>query len=209
MIPAADDPREALDRVRYLARMASIVATVLLVGIAGVALLTAWFVLAYNKLVRMRNQVDASWSQIDVQLRRRHDLVPQLVETVRGYAAHERNTLEAVVAARGAAVARHDGDAGRAGAETALGRALGRLMALGEAYPQLRANENFAALQRELATTEDKIAYARQFLTYAVQQYNTAIESFPTNLVAGGFGFRKRELFAAGDSERAAVQVSF
>jgi LemA protein len=198
--------RKGLDRVRYFARMASIV---LLVGIVGVVLLAVWLVITYNKLVRMRNQVDASWSQIDVQLRRRHDLVPQLVETVKGYASHERNTLEAVVAARGAAMARDGGGAGRADAENALARALGRLIALGEAYPQLRANENFATLQRELATTEDKIAYARQFLTYAVQQYNTAIESFPTNLVAGRFGFRTRDLFAAADAERGVVQVSF
>ena len=186
--------------------MASIV---LLVGIVGVVLLAVWLVITYNKLVRMRNQVDASWSQIDVQLRRRHDLVPHLVETVKGYASHERNTLEAVVAARGAAMARDGGGAGRADAENALARALGRLIALGEAYPRLRANENFATLQRELATTEDKIAYARQFLTYAVQQYNTAIESFPTNLVAGRFGFRTRDLFAAADAERGVVQVSF
>jgi LemA protein len=186
--------------------MASIV---LLAGIVGAVLLAVWLVIAFNKLVRMRNQVDASWSQIDVQLRRRHDLVPHLVETVKGYASHERNTLAAVVAARGAAMARDGGDAGRADAENALARALGRLIALGEAYPQLRANENFATLQRELATTEDKIAYARQFLTYAVQQYNTAIERFPTNLVAGRFGFRKRDLFAAADAERDVVRVSF
>jgi LemA protein len=202
--------RRALGRVRYLARMASIVAIALPAGVIGFALLLAvWLVIVYNRLVRMRNQVDASWSQIDVQLRRRHDLVPNLVETVKGYASHERATLEAVVAARGAAMARHDGDAGRADAENALGRALGRLIALGEAYPQLRANENFAMLQRELATTEDKIAYARQFVTYAVQQYNTTIQSFPAVLVAGRFGFQERELFAAADAERGTVPVAF
>ncbi|MFI6074265.1 LemA family protein [Actinoplanes sp. NPDC051343] len=189
--------------------MASIVAIALLVVVVGVGLLAVWLVIVYNRLVRMRNQVDASWSQIDVQLRRRHDLIPQLVQTVKGYASHERTTLEAVVAARGAAMAHQGGDAGRADAENSLSRALGRLIALGEAYPRLRANENFAALQRELATTEDKIAYARQFLTYAVQQYNTAIESFPANLVAARFGFGKRELFAAAGEERDAVPVSF
>ena len=157
----------------------------------------------------MRNQVDASWSQIDVQLTRRHDLIPNLVETVKGYASHERGTLEAVVAARGVAMAHSGGDAGRADAEDALSQALGRLVALGEAYPQLRANENFAAMQAALATTEDKIAYARQFLTYAVQQYHTAIESFPTNLVAGPLGFRRRELFEAAGTDRAIVAVSF
>lgn len=186
--------------------------SIVLVGVAGLAvvvLLAVWLVTAYNRLVRMRNQVDASWSQIDVQLKRRHDLIPNLVETVKGYAAHERGTLEAVVAARGAAMTHSGGDAGQADAENALSRALGRLLALGEAYPQLRANENFALLQSELATTEDKIAYSRQFVTYAVQQYNTAIESFPANLIAARLGFGKRDLFAAADSERGTVQVSF
>ncbi|MEU7873546.1 LemA family protein [Dactylosporangium sp. NPDC049140] len=180
-----------------------------LVGLAVVTLLAVWLVSVYNRLVRMRNQVDASGSQIDVQLKRRHDLIPNLVEAVKGYAAHERGTLEAVVIARGAAMAHSGGDAGQADAEGALSRALGRLIALGEAYPQLRANENFAALQAELATTEDKIAYSRQFVTYAVQQYNTAIESFPANLIAGVFGFHRRELFAAVGSERGPVEVSF
>jgi LemA protein len=187
-------------------------ASTLVVGLAGpvvVVLVAVWLVSAYNRLVRMRNQVDASWSQIDVQLKRRHDLIPTLVETVRGYASHERGTLDAVVAARGAAMTHTGGDAGRADAENALGRALGRLIALGEAYPRLRANENFAALQAELATTEDKIAYSRQFVTYAVQQYNTAVESFPTNLIAGAFGFRRRELFVATGSERGPVRVGF
>jgi LemA protein len=157
----------------------------------------------------MRNQVDASWSQIDVQLKRRHDLIPNLVETVKGYASHERGTLEAVVAARGRAMTQTAADPGRADAEGALSRALGRLIALGEAYPQLRANGNFAALQAELAATEDKIAYSRQFQTYAVQQYHTAIESFPTNLVAGALGFHRREMFAAAGPERDTVTVSF
>ncbi|WP_433649288.1 LemA family protein [Micromonospora zamorensis] len=188
--------------------MTSILAAGLL-GSAVVLLVAVWLIRVYNKLVRMRNQVDASWSQIDVQLKRRHDLVPNLVETVKGYASHERGTLDAVVAARGVAVARSGGDAGRADAENALSQALGRLVALAEAYPQLRASENFAAMQSEVATTEDKIAYSRQFLTYAVQQYNTAIESFPTNLVAGMLGFQRRELFAAADSDRHVVPVGF
>jgi LemA protein len=180
-----------------------------LVGLAAVTLLAVWLVSLFNKLVRMRNQVDASWSQIDVQLKRRHDLIPNIVETVKGYAAHERGTLDAVVTARGAAMAHSGGDAGQADAESALSGALGRLIALGEAYPQLRANENFAALQAELATTENKIAYSRQFVTYAVQQYNTAIESFPANLIAGLLGFHRRELFAVAGSERGPVEVSF
>lgn len=180
-----------------------------LVGSAVVLLVAVWLVRVYNRLVRMRNQVDASWSQIDVQLTRRHDLIPSLVETVKGYASHERGTLDAVVAARGTAITHTGGDAGRADAENALSRALGRLVALAEAYPQLRASENFAALQSDLATTEDKIAYSRQFMTYAVQQYNTAIETFPTNLVAGLLGFQRRELFAATESDRGVITVGF
>ncbi|MEU4400290.1 LemA family protein [Micromonospora orduensis] len=180
-----------------------------LVGSAVVLLVAVWLVRVYNRLVRMRNQVDASWSQIDVQLTRRHDLIPSLVETVKGYASHERGTLDAVVAARGTAITHTGGDAGRADAENALSRALGRLVALAEAYPQLRASENFAALQSDLATTEDKIAYSRQFMTYAVQQYNTAIETFPTNLVAGLLGFQRRESFAATESDRGVITVGF
>ncbi|MFJ6165657.1 LemA family protein [Micromonospora orduensis] len=180
-----------------------------LVGSAVVLLVAVWLVRVYNRLVRMRNQVDASWSQIDVQLTRRHDLIPSLVETVKGYASHERGTLDAVVAARGTAITHTGGDAGRADAENALSRALGRLVALAEAYPQLRASENFAALQSDLATTEDKIAYSRQFMTYAVQQYNTAIETFPTNLVAGLLGYQRRELFAATESDRGVITVGF
>ncbi|MDG4797152.1 LemA family protein [Micromonospora sp. WMMD1082] len=167
--------------------------------------------IAYNRLVRQRNQVRASWAQIDVQLKRRHDLVPNLVETVKGYAVHERGTLEAVVAARsGAIAAAGTADvADRAGAENALTRALGRLFALSEAYPDLKASENFAVLQGELARTEDRIAYARQFYNSAVQTFNTTVESIPTNLVAGLGGFRTVDFFGALDGERAAVQVRF
>jgi LemA protein len=164
----------------------------------------------YNRLVRLRNQVDASWAQIDVQLKRRHDLIPNLVETVKGYAAHERSTLEAVTQARNAAVAATgSGPAGRAEAENALTQSLGRLFALAEAYPNLKANENFAALQRELAATEDRIAYARQFYNTAVQTYNTAIQTIPGNLIAGPTGFKAREFFQAPDGERGPVQVRF
>ena len=147
-----------------------------------------WGLVAYNRLIRQRNQVQASWAQIDVQLKRRHDLIPNLVETVRGYAAHERGTLDAVVAARNnavAAAARDPGVGGRAAAENVLTQTLGRLFALAEAYPDLKANQNFLALQSELANTEDKIAYARQFYNSAVQTYNTSVQSLPTNVVAG------------------------
>ncbi len=169
-----------------------------------------WALTAYNKLVRQRNQVDASWAQIDVQLKRRYDLIPNLVETVKGYAAHERGTLDAVIQARNSAVAvSGQGPAGRADAENMLSQTLGRLFALAEAYPNLKANENFAALQGELANTEDKIAYARQFYNASVQTYNTSIQSIPTNVVAGIGGFRAKDLFQTVGDERGPVQVRF
>jgi LemA protein len=175
-----------------------------------VILLLVWGVVTYNKLVRQRNQVDASWAQIDVQLKRRYDLIPNLVETVKGYASHERGTLDAVIQARNSAV----GNAGsapssRAETENALTQTLGRLFALAEAYPNLKANENFNALQGELANTEDKIAYARQFYNASVQTYNTSTQSIPTNIIAGVGGFRQRDLFEAAGGERGPVQVRF
>ena len=170
-----------------------------------------WALMSYNRLVRLRNQVDASWAQIDVQLKRRYDLIPNLVETVRGYAAHERGTLDAVVTARGGAIAaaQSPGVAGRAQAENAVSQTLGRLFALAEAYPDLKANRNFSALQSELAETEDKIAYARQFYNSAVQSLNTAVQTLPTNVIAGVGGFRSRDYFEAAGGERGPVQVRF
>jgi LemA protein len=173
-------------------------------------LVIAWALTAYNKLVRQRNQVDAAWAQIDVQLKRRYDLIPNLVETVKGYAAHERGTLDAVVQARNTAITvAQQGPGARAQAENALTQTLGRLFALAEAYPNLKANENFLGLQSELAGTEDKIAYARQFYNSAVQTYNTSTQSIPTNLIAGVGGFRPRDLFQAVGDERGPVQVRF
>ena len=144
--------------------------------------------------MRQRNQVRASWAQIDVQLKRRYDLIPNLVETVKGYAAHERDTLDAVVAARSGAMSGRPAPASAIGPprKTSLTQALGRLFALAEAYPDLKANQNFAALQGELANTEDKIAYARQFYNSAVQTFNTSVQSLPTNVIAGIGGFRAR-----------------
>ncbi|MFC4107571.1 LemA family protein [Micromonospora zhanjiangensis] len=169
-----------------------------------------WAVATYNRLVRLRTQVRASWAQVDVQLKRRHSLIPNLVETVRGYAAHERGTLEAVTAARSAAAGSAGRDPGqRAGAEAALGQALGRLFALAEAYPRLRANENFLALQSELSATEDKIAYARQFYNSAVQSLDVAVGSIPTNIVAGLGGFHAEPYFEAVGDERVDVPVRF
>jgi LemA protein len=176
-----------------------------------IVLLVGWAIATYNRLVRQRNQVQSSWAQIDVQLKRRCDLIPNLVETVKGYAAHERGTLEAVTAARGAAMnaAETATVAGRAEAENMLTQTLGRLFALAEAYPDLKANQNFAALQSELANTEDKIAYARQFYNLAVQTLNTSIQSVPSNLIAGMGGFRTVEFFEATGGERGPVQVRF
>jgi LemA protein len=175
-----------------------------------VVLVIVWGLTTYNKLVRQRNQVDAAWAQIDVQLKRRYDLIPNLVETVKGYAAHERGTLDAVVQARNSAVgAAGQSPATRAQAENMLTQTLGRLFALAEAYPNLKANQNFLGLQNELSGTEDKIAYARQFYNSAVQTYNTSTQSIPTNIIAGFGGFRARDLFQAMGDERGPVQVRF
>jgi LemA protein len=175
-------------------------------------LLVVWGLMTYNKLVRQRNQVKASWAQIDVQLKRRTDLIPNLVETVRGYAAHERGTLDAVVAARNNAVSVAGAGAppaARAEAENALTQTLGRLFALAEAYPNLKANENFLGLQSELSNTEDKIAYARQFYNSSVQTYNTSTQTIPTNIIAGIGGFKAESLFEVAGAERGPVQVRF
>ncbi|RKR86865.1 LemA protein [Micromonospora pisi] len=167
----------------------------------------------YNRLVRLRAQVRASWAQVDVQLKRRHSLIPNLVETVRGYAGHEWTTLEAVTAARVAAAGTPGGTPGgtpaRAAAEGALTQALGRLFAVAEAYPQLRASENFVELQRELAGTENQVAYARQFYNNAVQSLNTAVQTLPVNIIAGLGGFRAEPYFEAAGDERADVAVRF
>ncbi len=189
--------------------------TLILLVLGGLVCLVAvlvvgWALAAYNRLIRQRNQVDAAWAQIDVQLKRRYDLIPNLVETVKGYAAHERGTLDAVIHARNSAVnAVGQAPAARAQAENALTQTLGRLFALAEAYPNLKANENFLGLQSELSNTEDKIAYARQFYNSAVQTYNTSTQSIPTNIVAGAGGFRPRDLFQAMGDERGPVQVRF
>jgi LemA protein len=175
-----------------------------------VVLVIGWALMTYNRLVRQRNQIDAAWAQTDVQLKRRYDLIPNLVETVKGYAAHERTTLDAVIQARNTAVgATAHGPAARAQAENALTHTLGRLFALAEAYPTLKANGNFLALQSELSNTEDKIAYARQFYNSAVQTFNTTIQSIPSNIIAGLGGFRARDLFQTVGEERGPVQVRF
>jgi LemA protein len=177
--------------------------------LGAAALLVLWVVLAYNGLVKARNKVDEAWSGIDVQLKRRHDLVPNLVETVKGYAAHERETLQSVTDARAAAVeASEPGAVERA--EAKLTTALGAINALAEAYPQLRAAENFQRLQAELAGVEDEIQAARRIYNSNVQHYNTRTQQFPTLLIAGTLSFRPREFFEIeAPAERAVPRVAF
>lgn len=182
--------------------IALIVVVVLLVLIGG------YFALTYNKLVRLRNRVETAWSQIDVQLKRRYDLIPNLVETVRGYASHERETLEAVVEARNQAIAAPDVQQ-QAQAENMLTGMLRQLFALSEAYPDLKANENFASLQAELTQTEEQIAFARRYYNERVLSYDNGIEMFPSNIVAGVFGFEEKPYFEAEIESREPVQVDF
>jgi LemA protein len=173
-------------------------------------ILIFWVIGIYNRLVRQRNQVQASWAQIDVQLKRRTDLIPNLVETVKGYAAHEKGTLDAVIQARNGALAAANSDpAARAQAENAVTQTLGRLFALAEAYPNLKANENFLSLQGELTNTEDKIAYSRQFYNSTVQTFNNSTQVFPGSIIAGMFNFKSKEYFETPEGERGPVQVRF
>lgn len=173
----------------------------------GVIVLIALFlVFLYNRLVNLRQVVNQAWSDITVQLKQRHDLIPNLVETVKGYAAHERGTLDAVVQARNAAVAA-SGPQAQAAAENMLTGALRQLFALAEAYPDLKASQNFMQLQADLADVENKIAASRRFFNNSVQEYNTAIEQFPAVLIAGQFGFTRRDFFDLEEGERAAVQT--
>ena len=173
-----------------------------------VAVLALVLVTLYNRFVRLRNRVDNAWAQIEVQLKRRWDLIPNLVETVKGYAAHERGTLEAVTEAR-ANAQRAQGPAETAAAEGILGQALGRLFAVAEAYPELQADENFRQLQDELAGTENRIAVSRQVYNDTVLTYNNAIQTFPGVVVAGPFNFEQREFFETDETQREAPQVEF
>jgi len=181
------------------------VATVWLL-VAIVVLVALFVAVAYNGLVRRRNRSDEAWAQIDVQLRRRYDLIPNLVETVKGYAAHEQGTFEAVTQARANAISAQ-GVAQQAQAETQITGALKSLFAVSERYPDLKANQNYLALQEELTSTEGRIAYARQFYNDTVLRYNTKIQSVPANLLAGRFGFAPREYFEADDTSRGPVAV--
>jgi LemA protein len=176
--------------------------------VAIVVLLIAYLVLAYNGLVSLRNRIENAWAQIDVQLKRRYDLIPNLVETVKGYAAHERETLDAVIRARNVALAA-EGPKDQAAAENMITGALKSVFALSEAYPDLKANQNFLNLQEELTGTEGRIAYARQFYNDTVYRYNTKIQSVPANIVANQFNFSERQYFEVDEASRGNVEVDF
>src|SRR5881275_363899 len=176
-----------------------------------IVVLVLWIIMIYNQLVAMRQRVGQAFADVDVQLKQRHDLVPNLVETVKGYAAHERGTLEEVVKARNAAVAAQ-GPAAQAAAENMLSGALRQLFALSEAYPDLKANANFMQLQAEITDIENKLAASRRFFNNAVQEYNTGIQQFPAALIAGPFGFHPKEFFDLGETRKdveAVPQVKF
>jgi len=192
--------------------MSSTVTTWIVIG--AIVLLVLWIIMIYNGLVAMRQRVNQAFADIDVQMKQRHDLIPNLVETVQGYAAHERGTLEAGIQARNAAVtAQGGGVAAQAAAEGALSGALRQLFALSEAYPDLKANQNFQQLQSELTDIENKLASARRFFNNAVQEYNTGIQQFPAVLLAGSLGFTPKEFFDVGVEDRKvldkAPQVKF
>ena len=175
-----------------------------------VVLFILYVIAAYNGLIRLKNRVDSAWAQIDVQLKRRLDLIPNLVETVKGYAAHERGTLEAVVNARNAGLAASNaGPKEQAAADNMITGALRQLFALRESYPDLKANQNFLALQEELTSTEDKVSYSRQFYNDGVQRFNTKIATFPTVIIAKRMSYTTREYFEAEPAAREAPKVQF
>jgi LemA protein len=182
----------------------------IILAIAVLVVIALAVIAIYNGLVRLNVQVDNAWSDIDVQLKRRHDLIPNVVETVKGYAAHERQTFEAVINARNRAVSvQGAGPAERGQAEGALTMALRGLFALAEAYPQLRATENFQQLQSTLSQIEDAVQNARRYYNAVVRDLNTRVQQFPSNLIAGMFGFKNREFFEIPDAQRETPQVKF
>jgi LemA protein len=179
----------------------------LIILLAFIAVVLILLMKTYNSLVRLRNTVQNGWSDIDVQLMRRHDLVPNLVESVRGYMAHERETLEAVTRARSQAMTTGPDLATRATAEMVLTGAVGNLFARAEHYPTLKASQQFLLLQEQISSTENRIAFARQHYNESVRRYNTSLAEFPRNLLAGALGFTPASLFAADADDRASVQV--
>ena len=182
---------------------------VLYVVLGVIALVLLFSIGTYNALVRLRQHVRESWSAIDTELKRRYDLIPNLVETVKGYAAHEKETLDAVIQARTRAVASTGSPGQQAADEAPLVQALGRLFAVAEAYPELKANQNFLELQRELGNTEDRIQASRRFYNANVRELNTRIEVFPSNLIASTFGFQREEFFEIEEMARETPKVSF
>jgi LemA protein len=181
----------------------------ILILLGLVVVLGGWVMGLYNGLVRLKNQVKNAWAQIDVQLKRRHDLIPNLVETVKGYAGHEAGTLQAVTEARTKAVSA-DGVSAQSKAEGELSSALGRLMVVVEQYPDLKANQNFLGLQEELSSTENRISFSRQHYNDSVMTYNTKIEQFPANIIAGMFNFVQETFFElTEEAERVVPKVSF
>jgi LemA protein len=179
-----------------------------LVILGIVAILAIWGVAIYNGLIRLKNRVDEAWSDIDVQLKRRYDLIPNLVNTVKGYASHEKEVFEKVTQARTQAMGAQSA-ADKAQAENALSQTLKSLFAVAEAYPDLKANQNFLELQRELTDTEDKVQASRRFYNGNVRDFNTKIQVFPNNVFAGMLGFSAREFFEAGEGEKEPVKVEF
>ena len=177
--------------------------------ILGIVVVIAFLLIAmYNNLVQLRVRADNAWSDIDVQLKRRHDLIPNLVETVKGYAAHEKGTFEDIAKYRSAAI-QATTPADKAVAENALTGALGRLFAVAEAYPQLKASEEFTQLQAQLSQTEDMIQNSRRYYNAVVRDLNTKLQSFPTNMIASSFGFQQRQFFQTSDADREPVAVKF
>lgn len=204
-LPAGRQVRYALLDEKLMATITWVVLAVIVVAIAAV-------IGMYNSLIRLKNRVDEAWSDIDVQLKRRYDLIPNLVETVKGYASHEKETLERVINARNAAMSAHSGtDAQKsAEAENMLSSTLKSIFALSENYPELKANQNFLELQRELSDTENKIQSSRRFYNGNVRDFNTKLQVFPTNIMAGMLGFKNREFFEIAEAkERENVQVKF
>ena len=181
---------------------------ILLIVVVPIVLIGLFLMSAYNGLVGFRQAVKNAWAQIDVQLTRRHDLIPNIVNTVKGYAGHEKGTLEAVMNARAKATS-VTLPADKIKAEGELSTALGRLLAVSEAYPDLKANQNFMALQEELTSTENRVAYARQFYNDSVTKLNTAIQTFPTVVIAGMFGFKEEPFFETPTEEKKAPIVQF
>jgi LemA protein len=179
-----------------------------IIAVVVVVLIVVLVIGGYNSLVRLRNRVDGAWAQIDVQLKRRLDLIPNLVETVKGYASHEKSTFEAVIAARNAG-ASAAGPAAAAQADNQITGALRQLFALSEAYPDLKANQNFLELQEELTATEGRISYARQAFNDVVLKFNTKIQTFPSNILAGMMNFTAKEYFKAEDAAREVPKVQF